>query len=185
MHPEHVEPVQSLESGRRSRARTAAAAAIPIVLLVGLIGSAMLGEAKPSAVDPSPAVAAAESDAPSEASVAPDIAALRSAGFPTRALGLPVHSVASTLDRHRDGEVTDEVVAIAGWLSVPPDSDCGVDVVDDREGLYGTGAACTRETVLADDAEPVLAVRRNGEIRHLGLPRAFMLPIGLPGPSLA
>jgi hypothetical protein len=185
MDPEHVEPVQSLASGRRSRTRTVAAAAIPIVLLVGLIGSAMLGEVKPPADDPSPAVAADASEPPAEDTAAPEAAALRSAGFPTRALGLPVHSVASTLERHRDGEVAGEVVAVAGWLSVPPDSDCGVDVVDDREGLYGTGAACRRETVLADDAEPVLAVRRNGEIRHLGLPRAFMLPVGLPGPSLA
>ena len=185
MHPEHVEPVQSLASGRRSRARTLAAVAVPIVLLGGLIGSAMLGEVKPPADEPSPAVAVAATDAPAEPSVAPEANALRAAGFPTRALGLPVHSVASTLDRHRDGEVADEVVAIAGWLSVPPDSDCGVDVIDDREDLYGTGAACTRETMLADDAEPVLAVRRNGEVRHLRLPRAFMLPVGLAGPSLA
>jgi hypothetical protein len=185
MHPEHVEPVQSLASGRRSRARTLAAVAVPIVLLVGLIGSAMLGEVKPPADEPSPAVAVAATDAPPEPSVAPEVNALHAAGFPTRALGLPVHSVASTLDRHRNGEIEDEVVAVAGWLSVPPDPDCGVDVVDDRQGLYGTGASCTRETVLADDAEPVLAVRRNGEIRHLRLPRAFMLPVGLPGPTLA
>ena len=116
----------------------------------------------------------------------PDAEALRAAGFPARALGLPVHSVAGTLGLRADGEIRDKVVAVAGWLTVPPEPDCGQDMAEDVDGPYGIGADCRRGTVLTDDAEPVFAVR-GGEatrLRDTGA-GAELRPQALPGVSLA
>jgi hypothetical protein len=188
MDPEHIEPVRSLTLDRRSRARTFLVALLPAFVLIAVIGAAVFGSGRSSDepdLQADGTVEAPISAAPQlRASEAPDVAGLREAGFPTRALGLPVHSVARLLELHEDGEIQGDVVAVAGWLSVPPDPACGVDEIDDRPGLYGTGASCRRETILAGDAEPVVAVR-SGIPRHLREPPLALRPIGLPGPSLA
>ena len=188
MDPEHIEPVRSLTLDRRSRVRTFLLALLPAFLLIGVIGAAIFGSGGSSDAPELPAdrhVEAPISAAPqAQASEAPDSAGLREAGFPTRALGLPVHSVARTLELHEDGQIQSDVVAVAGWFSVPPDPACGVDEVDDRPGLYGTGASCRRETILAGDAEPVFAVRL-GSLRQVREAPLALRPVGLPGPSLA
>jgi hypothetical protein len=188
MEPEHIEPVRSLPLERRSRARTFAVALLPAFVLIVVIGFATFGGGRFSDTTTADTDRNGEVERSAEPqpvpSDAPDVADLRSAGFPTRALGLPVHSVARTLELHDDGEIKADVVAVAGWLSVPPDPACGVDRVDDRGGLYGTGTACTRATILAGDAEPVVAVRSGG-LRDLRTPGIAIRPVGLPGPSLA
>ena len=160
---------------------------LPAIVLIAVIGAAIFGGGR-SADDPSnpqrPTAAPAEPVV--EASLAPDVEALRAAGFPTRALGLPVHSVARTMALRDDGEIRDKVVAVAGWLTVPPEPDCGLDVAVDIDGPYGIGADCRRSTVLTDDAEPVFAVR-GGEatrLRDAGAD-AELRPQALPGVSLA
>ena len=163
-------------------------ALLPAFVLIGVIGFAILGGGRSSVATTADTDRAGEVERSAEPqpqpSDAPDVADLRSAGFPTRALGLPVHSVARTLELHGDGTIKGDVVAVAGWLSVPPDPACGVDRIDDRGGLYGTGTACTRATILAGDAEPVVAVR-SGALRNLRAPGIAIRPVGLPGPSLA
>ena len=188
MDPEHIEPVRPLTLDRRSRARTFLVALLPAFVLIAVIGAAIFGSGGSS--DEPNLQADGNDEAPISAapqllaSEAPDVAGLREAGFPTRALGLPVHSVARTLELHEDGHIQSDVVAVAGWLSVPPDPACGLDVIDDRPGLYGTGASCRRETILAGDAEPVVAAR-SGSLRHLREAPVALRPVGLPGPSLA
>jgi hypothetical protein len=188
MDPEHIEPVRSVTLDRRSRVRSFLLTLLPALLLIGVIGAAVFGSGGSSDapdVEADRNVEAALSAAPQHAaSEAPDVVGLREAGFPTRALGLPVHSVARTLELHADGRIQTDVVAVAGWLSVPPDPACGVDEIDDRPGLYGSGAACRRETILADDAEPIIALR-SGRLRDLREPSLALRPVGLPGPSLA
>jgi hypothetical protein len=184
MEDEHLEPVHSLTPDGSSRARTMAATIVPAIVLIAVIGAAILGGGSPA--DPTnpeqPPIASAEPIA--EASLAPDVEALQAAGFPTRALGLPVHSVARTLALREAGEVRDRVVAVAGWLSVPPDPACGADVVDRRGGQFGTGGSCRRQTVLADDAEPMVVVR-GGSVVAMRDADGILQPVGLPGPSLS
>jgi hypothetical protein len=184
MEDEHLEPVHSLTPDGSSRARTMAAAILPAVVLIAVIGAAILGGGSPSEpTNPEqPAIASAEPIA--ETSLAPGVEALQAAGFPTRALGLPVHSVARTLALRDAGEIQDRVVAVAGWLSVPPDPACGVDVVDRRGGQFGTGGSCRRQTVLADDAEPMVVVR-GGSLVAMRDADDILRPVGLPGPSLS
>jgi hypothetical protein len=185
---EHVEPVRSLTLDRSSRARTFLVALVPAFVLIAVIGAAIFGGGR--STDEPEFEADRNVEAPASAapqpqpSDAPDVAGLREAGFPTRALGLPVHSVARMLELHDDGAIQGEVVAVAGWFSVPPDPACGVDEVDDRPGLYGIGSACRRETILAGDAEPVVAVR-SGTLRDLRVAPTALRPVGLPGPSLS
>jgi hypothetical protein len=188
MDPEHIEPVRSLTLDRSSRARTFLAALVPAFVLISVIGLAIFGSGRSTDEpereahrDADTLVSAAPPAPPTDA---PDVANLREAGFPTRALGLPVHSVARTIELHDDGEILGDVVAVAGWLSVPPDRACGVDEIDDRPGLYGTGASCRRDAILAGDAEPVAAVRSGG-LRELRAPTTALRPVGLPGPSLS
>ena len=85
-----------------------------------------------------------------------------------------------------EGEIQAKVVAVAGWLTVPPEPDCGRDVAVESDGPYGVGANCRRSTVLTDDAEPVFAIR-GGEGRRLRDPvaDAELHPQALPGVSLA
>jgi hypothetical protein len=188
MDPEHIEPVRSLALDRDSRARTFLVALVPAIVLIAVIGAAIFGGG--GSPDEAGLDAERNGEAPvsvpprTQSSDAPDVAGLREAGFPTRALGLPVHSVARTLDLHEGGELRGDVVAVAGWLSVPPDPACGVDEIDDRPGLYGTGSACRRETILAGDAEPIVAVR-SGNLRELRVAATLLRPVGLPGPSLS
>ena len=188
MDPEHIEPVRSLTLDRGSRARTFLVALVPAFVLIAVIGAAIFGSGRSTDEPESEAdrnidapVSAAPQQQPSDA---PDVAGLREAGFPTRALGLPVHSVARTLELHDDGQILGDVVAVAGWLSVPPDPACGLDEIDDRPGLYGAGASCRRETILAGDAEPVVAVR-SASLRELRTAATILRPVGLPGPSLS
>ena len=188
MDPEHIEPVRSLTLDRGSRARTFLVALVPAFVLIAVIGAAIFGSGRSTnkrELEADQNVESPGSAAPRpQPSDAPDVAGLREAGFPTRALGLPVHSVARLLELHDDGEIRGDVVAVAGWLSVPPDPACGVDEIDDRPGLYGTGASCRRESILAGDAEPVVAVR-SGSVRELRTAPTLLRPVGLPGPSLS
>jgi hypothetical protein len=187
MSDEHFEPIQSLTPDERSRARRLAVTMLPAIVLIAVIGAAIFGGGR-SADDPAnperPTAASAEPLV--EASFAPDVAALRAAGFPARALGLPVHSVARSTALREDGEIRDRVVAVAGWLTVPPEPECGLDVAVEIAGPYGIGADCRRSTVLTDDAEPVFAVR-GGEatrVRDAGAGEELR-PQALPGVSLA
>src|SRR5262245_5345966 len=188
MDVEHVEPVQALDSGRRSRARRIATAALPAVFLVAVVVTAMIGqEGRPDATatdDGRAAAVASDIATPPPETLAPEQVALREAGFPTRALGLQVRSVAETLALRDAGETRDRVVAIAGWLTVPPEPTCGTDVAIDTGGMYALGASCTRKTLLVDDPEPVLALE-NGVLHPLGVPEIRLRPVGLPGVSLA
>ncbi len=132
---------------------------VPAIVLIAVIGAAIFGGGR-SADDPSnPERPTGTPESVVDASFAPDVEALRAAGFPTRALGLPVHSVARTMALRDEGEIQAKVVAVAGWLTVPPEPDCGLDVVVESDGPYGVGADCRRSTVLTDDAEPVFAIR--------------------------
>ena len=187
MNEEHFETIQSLAPDERSRGRRLVVTMLPAVVLIAVIGAAIFGGGR-SADDPSTPQrpSAGPAEAVVEASLAPDVEALRAAGFPTRALGLPVHSVARTKALRDDGEIRDTVVAVAGWLTVPPEPDCGLDVAVETDGPFGIGADCRRSTVLADDAEPVFAVR-GGEatrLRDVGAD-AELRPQALPGASLA
>ena len=145
MSEEHFETIQSLAPDERSRARRLALTMLPAIVLLAVIGAAVFGGGR-SADDPSnsqpPTATPAEPVV--EASVGPDVEALRAAGFPARALGLPVHSVARTMALRAGGEIQDDVVAVAGWLSVPPEPECGLDVAADIDGPYGIGADCRR-----------------------------------------
>ena len=186
MNEEHVEHLQSLTPDERSRARRLALTMLPAIVLIAVIGAAILGGGRPADPANPPRPSATPAEPVAEASVAPDVEAVRAAGFPARALGLPVHSVAQTRSLWADGEIRDNVVAVAGWLSIPPEANCGLDVAVDRDGPYGVGADCRRGTVLTDDAEPVFAVR-GGEatrLRDAGT-AAELHPQALPGVSLA
>ncbi len=187
MNEEHLQPVQSLTPDERSRARRLAVTMVPAIVLIAVIGAAIFGGGR-SANDRSsperPTATAAEPVV--KASFAPDVEALRAAGFPARALGLPVHSVARTMALRYEGEIQSKVVAVAGWLTVPPESDCGRDVAVESDGPYGVGADCRRTTLLTDDAEPVFAIR-GGEGTRLrdAVAGAELHPQALPGASLA
>jgi hypothetical protein len=187
MDLEHVQPVQSLTPDARSRARTVVAASVPVVLLVVIVAAAWYA---PGSADPAgprttngPPRAAIANESPT-ALEPPDRAGLVAAGFPGRALGLPVHSVAETLELRAGGELADQVVAVAGWLTVPPEPGCGVDQVIVTGGLIGAGTDCRRETILTGDAEPVLAVEGAG-LATLRTADAELHPQALPGISLA
>ena len=187
MSEEHFEHIQSLAPDERSRARRVAVTMLPAIVLIAVIGAAIFGGGR-SADDPSnPQRPTATTPEPvAEVSLAPDVEALRAAGFPARALGLPVHSVARTMALRSDGEIRDKVVAVAGWLTVPPEADCGLDVAVDPDGPFGVGADCRRATVLTDDAEPVFAVRGGQATRLRDAPaEAELRPQALPGVSLA
>lgn len=157
-----------------------AGVAAPLLLLVVAVGSGAAGRAlAPDAAagaslpsDPAPAVAApdASEDPMVEATPEADPVA-----FPSRILGLPTRTVEATLDLRRAGRIGDEVVAVRGWLTIAPaPTDCQVL----PEGL------CTRPTILADTADPIL-VRLQGGV-DWGGPRGtiHLHPLALPGVGL-
>jgi hypothetical protein len=182
MKVEHVQPVQSLSPQRHAAVRTWLAVAIPIVALLVVVAGGLLGRAPEAR--PVPVAIAEASSAPSSAipsrtrlpdrpSVVVDLAA---AGFPSDTLGLPVRSVAATLERIRDGKMRESVVAVAGWLTVgPSDGDCQVD---------GPSAAsisfCPRETILLDSPEPFLAIV-GGDAVRVRSPGGHLHATALPG----
>ena len=187
MRDDHFEHIQSLTPDERSRARRLAVTMLPAIVLIAVIGAAIFGggrSADDRADSQRPTTPPAEPVV--EASLAPDVAALRAAGFPARALGLPVHSVARTMALREEGEIRGRVVAVAGWLTVPPEPDCGLDVAVEIDGPYGVGSECRRGTVLTDDAEPAFAVRGGvaSRVRDPGAGEELRAQ-ALPGVSLA
>ena len=190
MDLEHVQPVRSLTPDGSSRARNVVAVAFPILALVFVVGAGIAGRSADD--DGRPNIAEANASPSARASTPrptrdEDSATLIATGFPTDAIGLPVGSVRATLDRHR-GPGGNGVIAIAGWLTVPP-----VDGCDQADGVSGpdsgTSAAgdvallCRRDTMLLDDPRPVLAADGEALIR-LRAPGPHLHPQAMPGISL-
>jgi hypothetical protein len=180
MDLERVQPVQSLTPDGPSRARSVLTMALPLVALVAVV---LAGVAGRSAEDRPDRVAEATSpSSPRTSAPRPtppeDLAALAAAGFPTDTIGLPVRSVGATLERHRGGRAGEGVIAVAGWLTVPPEPDCALDGDPARENLL-----CRRDTMLVDDPQPVLAVEGD-EVIRLRTPGAHLNPQAMPGISL-
>jgi len=189
MDPVHVQPVQSLTPDPRSRARTVVAVAIPVVLFVAFVAAGVLGR---TAAGPGTRFAAVETPDPASGPLAtprtPDTAPEdprpTSASIPTATMGLRVRSVGEILDLRAAGEIGREVVAVAGWLTIPAVGDCalpdGVALsVAERDVL------CQRETILADDALPILAVEHRGGLVSLRDPGRHLRPQAIPGVELA
>lgn len=195
MDLEHVQPVQSLTPDRRSRRRTVVTAAIPVVVLVAVVAAGSLGNAVPDRFDtppdaiaqltPSPDPTASPPVAPDEVALRRDVVAIHDGGYPLRALGLTVRSVARTIELRATGEITGEVVAVAGWLSIPPERDCGTDVVDPGHGQYGSGSSCRRGTILTDAPGAVVGFDGSQTFMLGKIAGGVLNPQALPGISLA
>ena len=148
-----TEPQRVAGGGARERLRLLGAVALPLALLVGVAGGAIVGApAQPLAtvrpvVQPSPAATPRAVVAPTE--------------FPATALGLRVADVATALDR--SGNPTDTVLAVRGYLQMSPAvSACAAVAPDDpawavygaQQGFVSSGATfCDRHAVLRPRAE--------------------------------
>ncbi len=184
MDLEHVQPVQSVGADRRSRSRSRVAVAVPIALLVGVVVIGALGRVTPSperprvavAVTPRPGVTdpPAPSLPPAQPAVGP--------AFPTRTIGLEVQTVPDLLEGLARGDVGTEVVAVAGWLSVPAARECAGsrDVVP----AGGWELLCQRQTWLSADSSPLFSVEQGG-IVPFHSPNHLLLPRAMPGVDLA
>src|SRR5688500_9828976 len=101
MDLEHVEPVQSLTRGRRSRTRGRLAVAIPGVLLIGVVAVGVIGRVSaPNVPQEIAVVPDRATPAPAPPSSVPDPIIeppeLDADGFPIRTIGLSVLSVDET-----------------------------------------------------------------------------------------
>jgi hypothetical protein len=181
MQVEHVEPIRPLRPPRRSRARSLAAALVPIGLLIVVAGAGVLGRTDDArtvvAPDPTASAPPVERPAPSTPVV---VEAAAEPAFPRTAIGIPVRSVADTLERLRTRAIDQELVAVAGFLTVPPNHVA-------CEGLAAaTGTPnllCRRGTMLLDTSEPLMGVRGD-EVVRLRPPGVHLHPQALPGTTL-
>jgi hypothetical protein len=180
-----IEPVGPDGHGRLGRARTLVAIALPLVVLVGVVATGVLGR-DPNAVatvgdEPSastmPSAPAGTPPAPS----ASRVAAAEEVDFPSRVLGLPVRSVESTLAaRREENAATDGLIAVRGFLTVQP----GVERCVIDEPGRAVAALCERATILRDIPDPALAWR-DSEVAWVGIRgSAHMHPRVFPGVSL-
>ncbi len=186
MDHQHVQPVQSLTPEGRSRRRTLATVALPVVLLLGVVLTGVLGKTPP-APEPPP-IADVRTPRPettpvvAEPTIEPDIVPVSTGTFPRRTIGLAVHSVDETLELFERGELGDSIVAVGGWLSIPSLLDCAGSA--DRAAAGGWDLLCQRGTVLADEPTPLFTVDQGG-IRPLELPTRRIEPQAVPGVELA
>jgi hypothetical protein len=171
-----IEPI-GRPGAPRSTWRTVLTAAAPVLVLVLVASAAIAGarlEAPPIATTPAPS--------PSLAVTAPPAAAAAAIDFPVRVLGLRVRSVTATLDLRRSGAISDEIVAVRGFMTVRPDP-----VACFRRPPVTARVetvACQRDTILADT--PVwLLEGRDGVVAWAGERGvAHLHPQAFPGTSL-
>lgn len=141
---------------------------MPFVVLVVVAGTAWLtggrdpasgatdGALPSSTPSASPAAVGVTTASPSPAEPVDD------ATFPARALGLPVRSVADVLARRVAGALGDEVVAVAGHLTVLPGRGACLSI--DDAPTISTAAPCGAVAVLAASQEPVVARSEDGVV---------------------
>ena len=142
-----VEPASLGPRSRPRRTLRAIALAVPVLLLVAVVGVGLMGRPSPrtcgSRSRPPRAVAVADPSAPGPD---PVVGAGPMVQFPTRAAGLEVHGVRSTLEARDRGLVRGGVVAVAGYLALDEQpSDCV------GGGLGIAVPFCERTGVLAED----------------------------------
>jgi hypothetical protein len=181
-----IEPVGPDQRGRFGRARTLAAIALPLVMLVGVVATGVLGRDPGAVATVADDVSASTTPSVPGTSVGPPEPSASTAleadvDFPSRVLGLPVRSVEGTLSARRAaGAAAEGLIAVRGYLTVQP----GVErcVVD--EPGRAVAALCERATILRDIPDPALAWR-DGEVAWVGIRgTAHLHPRAFPGVSL-
>jgi hypothetical protein len=187
MQVEHVESIRPIASGVGSRARAVLSVAVPIVGLVVVVATAVLGreDARPASADDDPPVVVAIEpllEPTQDASSAVQSARpADTVDFPPLAFGLRVRTSAQTLERLHDGRLDDGLVAVSGWLTLSPyQPDCSPvpDPTVAHEGL------CRRDAVLSDTPDQIMTIRPDGPARA-GRPGPHLHPQVLPGVSLS
>jgi hypothetical protein len=193
MKIDHVEPVRSLTSDRGSGFRTWLAVALPVAILGVVVVGGVLGRSPdrgpgavtqsttPAAIDTTPAaVRNLATRAPLARVDRVDPARYDAAGFPADTLGLPVRTVAETLERIRGGSMRESVVAVAGWLTIrPSDGECPIDGPSPA-----SIALCPRDAILHDSPEPFLAFQGGAMVR-LRSPGIHLHAEAVPGRQVA
>jgi hypothetical protein len=130
-----VAPVRIAPPGRGSRLRAVAAIGLPFVVLGAVVGAGAVGRAgaapessqtaQPASAMPVAVVQPGPGRSPRPNFVAAsNLASSSDAGFPRRALGLPVWSVSATVRLFRETALDDRLVAIGGWLYAPDQEAC-------------------------------------------------------------
>jgi hypothetical protein len=193
MKVDHVEPVRSLTTDRGSSIRTWLAVALPVAILGVVVVGGVLGRSPdrgpgalaqsttPAASGNTPAaVRNSATRAPLARADRVDPARYDAAGFPADTLGLPVRSVAETLERIRGGRMRESVVAVAGWLTMRPSE--GGCPIDGPSSL--SISLCPRDAILHDSPEPFLAFQ-GGEMVRLRSPGIHLHAEAVPGREVA
>ena len=181
MQVEHVEPIRPIRPPRRSRIRSLAAALVPVVLLVAVIGAGVLGQIGDDRSDVVPEPTEDEQPVERPAPPAPPavVDARAETTFPRTAIGIPVRSVADTLARLPASPPSLELIAVAGWLTIPPHHiEC-----DDGAEPETSPLMCRRGTMLLDTPEPIMRTRGD-EVVRLRSPGVHLHPQALPGTTL-
>ena len=172
-----VEPASLGPRSRPRRTLRAIALAVPVLLLVAVVGVGLMGPEPEDVREPQPTAAAVAVADPSAPGPDPVVGAGPMVQFPTRAAGLEVHGVRSTLEARDRGLVRGGVVAVAGYLALDEQpSDCI------GGGLGIAVPFCERTGVLAED--PWSGVTTTGR----GLPPFHLhpqIPSGVRVPYLA
>jgi hypothetical protein len=140
-----VQPASLGPSGRPRRVLRIVGLVVPVVLLAGIVGAAVLGPPPTSTnVPPSGPTVAVASPAAAETAAPSPAATPGVAVFPARFAGLDVHGVRWTVEARNRG-LARGVVAVAGYLGL----DAVPEVCRDRRlGVFG--AFCRRVGVLAE-----------------------------------
>jgi hypothetical protein len=187
MHEEHVEPLQTLRPGRGHRGRRALLPVLaPLALLIAVVGAGVLGRAG----DPvrgivpgpeGPRLADADAQPTRRPESTPNLEVTNDPMFPLRTLGVPVRTVDDTIEALRDRVLDEDVVAVAGWLTIRPASEaCRAAATTGGD----SGVPCPRETILVGSPEPILELGAGGDVTRLRPAGPHLHPVALPGVSL-
>lgn len=184
MYEEHVQPLEPLGPRRRGGLRALLPLLAPIAILVAVVGVGVLGRAGDpvrGVVPDDRSVAEAEPQATRRPSSTPNLEISNDPMFPLRTLGVPVRTVDDAVEALQAGVLDEDVVAVAGWLTIRPASET-------CRAAAGTGAdpgvPCPRETILVGSPEPILELGTGGDVNRLRPSGPHLHPVALPGVSL-
>lgn len=157
-----IEPTPALSPSGGARRRRLAALSLPIVALAVVTAVGWLAGGGEAGV---PQTGGPTSSAPPDggvaASAAPSaVAASETASFPARALGLPVRTVADMLARRQAGDLGDEIVAVAGYLTVLPGPDECLSIPD--APTTQASSPCGSDTIVAESPGPLIEWSEDG-----------------------
>jgi hypothetical protein len=177
-----IEPTPAVPPSRGGRLRAVATIAAPLAVLVAVVATGvMAGDGPEGGLGIAQRASASPAATTAVPSVDPELGdGVAISVFPVRVPGLAVRSVPEALAARRAGETGDELVAIAGYLTVRP----GVERCVVRNARLAPDPLCERDTILTEGPEPVLAWD-SGELRWAGIRGAAHLhPRVFPGVTL-